>query len=162
EGQRRRRLARSLSARLGPRLGEPVRVHDLAGHRLSLAHVARHAAIAEARRGIGEVVTTVGVAAGAEFRTLHGGEAQAMLVVGAGQRAGGAPPGGAGAGPPTEAPPARRGQGEARPPQRLARLAIVVERQRLPRGEVLAGQRLLVLRLVAAAALAVADRLREV
>jgi hypothetical protein len=48
------------------------------------------------------------------------------------------------------------------PAQRLPRVPIVVQREQITRGEMLADQSLLVLRLVAAAALAVPDRLREV
>src|SRR4029077_5802956 len=61
-----------------------------------------------------------------------------------------------------EAPALTGGGGEALPTERPSRGPVVIERAPLATGEVLAAQRLLVLRLVAAAALAVPDGLREV
>src|SRR6266850_3458309 len=157
-GRRRRILARSLSGVLRPRPGEPMRVDDLPAGGLAHPNVALHAAIR--RAGGGEVLLASRVTRGAEIGPLHGAEAEAVLVV-VTRRA------------QTTAELARRrvtheapalagGDGEALPAERPSGGPVVIESAPLATGEVLAGQRLLVLRLVAAAALAVPDGLGEV
>src|SRR5262245_11148372 len=79
--RRRRTLARSLPSARRPRPSESMRVDDLAAHGLARAHVAQHAAIRQARSGDGEVRFAPRVAPDAEVRSLHGAEADTMLVV---------------------------------------------------------------------------------
>lgn len=137
-----------------------MRVDDLTALGLAHACVALHAAIRRAGRWAGEVVYAPRVAAGAEVRPLHDAEAKAMFVVvtGRAQTAAEIARGRVA----HEAPPACRGGGEALQPERLPSGEIVVQHTQITRGEMLAGQSLLILRLMAAAALAVPDRLSEV
>src|SRR5438876_189527 len=153
--RRRRTLARSSSGPLRPRSGESMRVDDLPAGGLADANVTLHAAIRQAGRRDEEVSFAPRVASGAKVRLLHRAEAEAMLVVVArraqttaelarGRVA-------------HEAPALRRGDGEALPAKRLSRG--LVQRLLNASGEMLAGQCLLVLRLMAATALAVLDGL---
>src|SRR5262249_47218336 len=143
-----------------PRAGESMRVDDLAAHCLAHAHVALQASIPQAGSRDGEVLFASRVAPSTEVRLLHGAETDAMLVV-VTRRAQATPQLARGR-VTHEAPPARGGNGEALLPKRFPRGPIIVQRTQITCGEMLADQRLLVLRLVAAAAFAVPDRLREV
>src|SRR5262249_9183651 len=100
------------------------------------------------------------VASGAEVRPLHGAEAEAMFVVMTRRAQTTAK---LARGRIThEAPRPRRPGGKALQAECPPRGPIVVSRSQIAPGEVLPGQSFLVLRLVAAAALAVPDGLREV
>src|SRR5215831_20665354 len=136
-------------------------VDDLSLDGLAHAHVALHATVRQTGRGGGrEVLFAPCVAPGAEIRSIHGTEAEAVFIVVA-RRA--QPAAELSRGRVAHEPASGScGSGEAVRAQRLPRSGITVERSELPRGEVLAGQRLLVLRLVAASALAVLDRTQEV
>src|SRR5262245_1665804 len=151
----RRTLACSLPDTRRPRSGESMRVDDLAAHGLAHAHVALHAAIRRTGSGNGEMGFAPRVAPGTEVRLLHGAEADAMLVVvtrcaqTTAQLTRGRIT--------HEAPPGRSGNDESLQPKRFARGPIIVQHAQITRGEMLADQSLLVLRLVAAAALAGPD-----
>src|ERR1700730_10213994 len=158
--RRRRRLARSLpdARRSGP--GEPMRVDDLPVHGLAHTHVALQTAIRHAGCLDGEVPFPPRVAPGAEVRPLHGAEAKAMVVVVTRRAQTTADL--ARGGVTHEASPPRRGDSETFLAERHPSGPVVVQCAQLTRGEMRAGQGLLVLGLVAAAALAVLDGPGEV
>jgi len=136
-------------------------VDDLASGRVANAHVALHAAVRQPGGWTRKVFFPSHMAPGAEVRSLHGAEAEAVLVVVArGAQSATELARGRVAHEPPSSP--SRGRGEGVRAKRLPRGPIGVERSKLPRGEVLARQSLLILRLVAASALAVLDGLREV
>src|SRR5262245_20867932 len=137
-----------------------MRVHDLARHGLANVQMAGETAILRLGRSVGEVLLAIHVAAHAEVRALDGAETEAVLVVVTRR-----------AQTPTqlsrprvtdEPAPPLRGSGESIGTERHPRDSIGGQRTLKAPGEVLADERLLVLGLMAAAALAVRHRLREV
>jgi len=137
-----------------------MRVDDLPAHGLAHANMAPYAAIRRAGRGDGKVSVTPRMAARAEVGSLHGAEAEAMVVVVARRTETTAE---LARGRVTHEPSRlRRGDNEARPPEFRPRCSIAVQRVLLPRSEMRAGQGFLVLGLVTASTRAVPDGLHEV
>jgi hypothetical protein len=137
-----------------------MRVDDLARHGRPSPNMACEASILPVGSRIGEVLLTIPVTADAEVGSLDGTETEAMIVVVA--RRAQATAAQAGGRIPDKPSPRRRRGGESVSAERRPRSPVAVQRALKPTGEVLAGKRLLVLGLVAAPTLAVADRFREV
>src|SRR5262245_53008462 len=147
-----------------------MRVDDLTCHGRANPDVACGAPVLRVGPYVGEVLLAVSVAADAEVFPLHGGEAEAVVVVVARRaQATAQRPGNRITDEPSRhrdvrhAGTLRIGRfGESLSAERRPQSPLAVQRALSSAGEVLAGQGLLVLGLVTAPALAVPDRLREV
>src|SRR5206468_659256 len=135
--------ARSSTGVLRPRHGKPVRVHDLACHGHADPNVACDASILRVGGPDGKMLLAFAVAAAAEACALDEAETEPVLVVVA-RRAQTAAHF-TGPGITDEDARRRRRGGESVPAQRRPGGPIAVQRALKAAGEVLAGQRLLVL-----------------